>query len=84
MAFGVGVVDRDFMSPVWLRLWSVSLEDAQPLHVFPGHRLTDALESKPVALQTIPVWRSSDVTFLGSRHLCFSCKGWMRGKWTCG
>ena len=52
MAFGVGVVDRDFMSPVWLRLWSVSLEDAQPLHVFPGHRLTDALESKPVALHT--------------------------------
>lgn len=44
----------------------------------------DALESKPVALQTIPVWRSSDVISLGARHLGFSCKGWMRRKWTCG
>lgn len=43
----------------------------------------DALESKPVALQTIPGWRPLGIIFLGSHHLRFCCKGWMRDKWTC-
>lgn len=38
--FGAGVVDRDSKSPVWLCLWSVSLEDTP--HPFMFSRDTDS------------------------------------------